>query len=145
MNISSTLLSSLLPYNYNLAQYYCRPFSAHVGCIAIIKNNSIYHIRILIEAFSFFECIGSVITSSNSSLKGFYLLSTFVIHFYFFIKFEFLLECHFPSNINLFFLVISIAKLSVIPTIVILTNYYIISIYLRIFSFSLMILVTFLI
>ena len=70
-NISGSLLSSLLPPNYNRAQHYGRPFSMQVGGIAIIKHNSINPSLLKTENFSSFKCIGSEITSSHSTLKLF--------------------------------------------------------------------------
>ena len=103
-DISSSLLSSLLPPNYDLAQYYGRPISVYGGGIAIIKHNSINLTPIKTDSFFFFKCIGSVITSSYSAFK------LFVIYFppsssisTFFTEFESLIECHISSNIDLFF------------------------------------------
>ena len=68
---TSSLLSSLLPSEYCLSQYYGRPQLSRSGGVAIINHNSIHHAAISIPSFSSFECIGSVITSSNSSFKLF--------------------------------------------------------------------------
>ena len=104
-DISSCLLSSLLSPNYNLAQRYGRPLSMRGGGAAIIKHNSINHTSIKTKIFSFFECIGWVITSPHSTFK------LFVIYrppsssiFKFFTKLESLIECHISSSIDLFFL-----------------------------------------
>ena len=56
--ISSSLLSTLFPPNYDLAQQYGRPISVHDGGIAIIKHNSINLTPIKTGSFSSFECIG---------------------------------------------------------------------------------------
>ena len=63
-DLSGSLLSSLLPPNYNLAQHYGRPLSMLDGGVSIIKHNSINHTPIKTENFSSLECISSVITSS---------------------------------------------------------------------------------
>ena len=63
--MTSSLLSSLLPSEYCLSHYYGRPQLSRGGGVAIINHNSIHHTSISIPSFSSFECIGSVITSSN--------------------------------------------------------------------------------
>ena len=40
-SISSSLLSSLQPPNYDLARHYSKPLSIHSGGVAIIKPNSV--------------------------------------------------------------------------------------------------------
>ena len=70
-DISSSLLSSLLLPNYDLAQHYGRPISIRGGGIAIIKINSINLTPIKTGLSSSFECIGSVITSSYFAFKLF--------------------------------------------------------------------------
>ena len=104
-DISGSLLSYLLPPNYNLAQHYGRPLSMRGGNVAIIKHNSINHTPIKTEIFSSFECIGSEITSSHSTFKLFVLYrppSSSISKF--FTEFESLTECHISSSIDLFFL-----------------------------------------
>ena len=130
-DISSSLLSSLLPPNYDLAQYYGRPISIRGGGIAIIKHNSINLVSIKTCSFSFFEWIGSVIISLYFAFKLFVIyrppsssISTF------FTEFESLIECHISLNIDLFFLgdfdIKIDNRLSTITTLNILTNFYII-------------------
>ena len=104
-DISSSLLSSFLPPNYDLAQHYGRPLSIRGGGIAIIKHYSIHLNPIKTGSFSSFECIGAVITSSYSAFKLFVIyrppsssVSTF------FTEFKSLIEWHISSNIDLFFL-----------------------------------------
>ena len=104
-DISSSLLSSLLTPNYDLAQHYGRPISIRGGGIAIIKHNSINLTPIKTGSLSSFECIGSVITLSYSAFKLFVIYhppSSSILTF--FTKFESLIECHILSNIDLFFL-----------------------------------------
>ena len=72
-DISSSLLSSLLPPNYDLAQHYGRPISIRGGGIAIIKHNSINLTIIKTGSFSSFECIGSVIIHHHTLLLNFLL------------------------------------------------------------------------
>ena len=57
-DISGSILSSLLPPRYDLAQHYGRPLSMR-GCgVAIVKHNSINRTPIKTENFSSFEYIG---------------------------------------------------------------------------------------
>ena len=75
------------------------------GGVAIINHNSIHHTAISIPSFSSFECIGSIITSSNSSFKLFVVYrppSLPIANF--FTEFESLLEFQIASNIDLFFI-----------------------------------------
>ena len=103
--MTNSLLSSLLPSNYCLFQYYRRPKLSRGGDIAIINHNFIHHTATTILSFSSFECIGSVITSFNSSFK---LLVVYrppslpIASFY--TEFESLLELQIASNIDLFFI-----------------------------------------
>ena len=69
--MTKSLLISPLPSYYCLSQYYGRPQLSRGGGVAIINYNSIHHTAISIPSFSSFECISSVITSSNSSFKLF--------------------------------------------------------------------------
>ena len=88
---SNSLLSSLIPFNYVLSQYYGipRPFRGGGG-VAIINHKSVHHTHVSTPVFSTFECVGSVITSSNSSFK--LLLFTIQLHH----------PCpHFLLNLNL--------------------------------------------
>ena len=62
---------AIIPSEYCLSHYYGRPQLSRGGGVAIINHNSIHHTAISIPSFSSFECIGSVITSSNSSFKLF--------------------------------------------------------------------------
>ena len=99
---SNSLLSSLIPSNYVLSQYYGRP--RPFRGVAIINHKSVHHTHVSTPVFSTFECVGSVITSSNSSFKLFVVyrppsssMSTF------FTEFESLLEFHISANIDLIF------------------------------------------
>ena len=98
---SNSLLSSLIPSNYVLSQYYGRSRPFRGGGIAIIINHkSVHHTHMSTPVFSTFECVSSAITSSNSSFKLFVVyrppsssMSTF------FTEFESLLEFHISANI----------------------------------------------
>ena len=68
---SNSLLSSLIPSNYVLSQYYGRPHPFRGGGVAIINHKSVHHTYVSAPVFSTFECVGSVITSSYSSFKLF--------------------------------------------------------------------------
>ena len=75
------------------------------GGFTIIKHNSINHTPIKTKNFSSFEYNDSVITSSHSTLKLFIIYrppSSSICKF--FIKFEYLLECHISSSIDFLFL-----------------------------------------
>ena len=98
------MLSSLIPSNYVLSQYYGRPRPFRGGGVAIINHKSVHHTHVSTPVFSTFECVCSVITSSNSSFKLFVVyrptsssMSTF------FTEFESLLEFHISANIDLIF------------------------------------------
>ena len=85
--MTNSLLSSLLPSNYCLSQYYGRPKLSYGGGVAIISHNSIHYAAISIPSFSSFECIGSIFTSSTSSSDSLlyinhllYLLTTFLLN-----------------------------------------------------------------
>ena len=56
-DISSSLLSSLLSANYDLAQHYGRPISIRGDSIAIIKHNSVNLARIKTGSFSSFNVL----------------------------------------------------------------------------------------
>ena len=102
--MTNSLLSSLLPSNYCLSQYYGKPQLSCGGGVAIINHNSI-HQTASIPSFSSFECIGSVNTSSNSSFRLFVVYrppSLLIANF--FDEFESLLELRTASNIDLFFI-----------------------------------------
>ena len=75
---TNSLLSFLLPPNYVLSQCYGRLHTSRGGGVAIIDQKSVHHIFVSTHVFSTFECIGSVITSSNNSFK--LLLCTIHIH-----------------------------------------------------------------
>ena len=64
---TNSLLSSLLPPNYVLSQYYGKPHTSRG--VAVINQKSVYHTFVFTPVFSTFEYIGSVITSSNNSFK----------------------------------------------------------------------------
>ena len=66
---TNLLLSSLLPPNYILSQYYGRPHTSRGGGVAIINQKSVHHTFVSTPVFSTLECIGSVITSKNNSFK----------------------------------------------------------------------------
>ena len=103
--MTNSLLSSLLPPNYCLFQYYGRPQFSRGGGVAIINHNSIHHTVMSIRLFSSFECIGSVIASSNSSFKLSVLYrppSLPIANF--FPEFKFLCGLQIASNIDLFFI-----------------------------------------
>ena len=68
---SNSLLSSLIPSNNVLSQYYGRHRPFRGGGVAIINHKSVHHTHVSTPVFSTFECVGSVITSSNSSFKLF--------------------------------------------------------------------------
>ena len=75
------------------------------GGVAIINHNSIHHTAISILSFSSFECIGSVITSSNSSFKLFVVYQPPSLPIAnIFTEFESLLELQIASNIDLLFI-----------------------------------------
>ena len=95
-------LSSLLPPNYVLSQYYGKPHTSRG--VAVINQKSVYHTFVFTPVFSTFEYIGSVITSSNNSFKLSVVycppsssMSTF------FTKFKSLLEFHISSKVDLIF------------------------------------------
>ena len=99
---TNSLLSSLLPPNYILSQYYGRPHTSRGGGVATVNQKSVHHTFVSTPVFSTFECIGSVITSKNNSLKLFVVyrppsssMSTF------FADFEFLLEFQISSEVDL--------------------------------------------
>ena len=101
---TNLLLSSLLPHNYVLLQYYGRPHMFRGDGVAIINQKSVHHTFVSTPVFSTFEYIGSVITSSNNSFKLFAVyrlpsssMSTF------FTEFESLLEFHISSKVDLIF------------------------------------------
>ena len=104
VNLQIRLLSSLLLPNYVLSQYYGKPHTSCGGGVAIINQKSVHHTLVSTPAFSTFECIGSVITSSNNSFKLFVVyrppsssMSTF------FTEFESLLKFHISSKVDLIF------------------------------------------
>ena len=98
-------LSSLFPSYYCLSQYYRKPQLSRGGGIAIINHNSTHHTAISIPSFSSFECIGSVITSSNSSFKLFVIYRSPSLPIAnFFTEFESLLELQIASNVDSFFI-----------------------------------------
>ena len=66
----NSLLPSLIPSNYVLSQYYGRPRPFRGG-VAIINHKSVHRTHVSTPVFSTFECVGFVITSSNSSFKLF--------------------------------------------------------------------------
>ena len=104
MTMTSSLLSSLLPSEYCLSQYYGRPQLSRSGGVVIINHNSFHQAAISIPSFSSFECIGSVITSSNLSFKLFVVYrppSLPIANF--FTEFESLLELQIASNTDLSF------------------------------------------
>ena len=104
--MTNSLLSFLLPSNCCLSQSMEEiPQLSHGGGIAIINHNTVHHTALSNPSFSPFECIGSVITSSNSLFKFFvvYRMPSLPIA-NFFAVFESLLELHIASNINLFLL-----------------------------------------
>ena len=103
---TNLLLSSLLPPNHVLSQYYGRPHRSRGGGVAIINQKSIHHTFVSTPVFSTFECIGSVITSSNNSFKIFvvYRPSSSSMS-KFFTEFESLLEFHISSKF--FFIFVS--------------------------------------
>ena len=53
---SISLLSSLIPFNYVLSQYYDRP--RPFRGVAIINHKSVYHTHVSTPVFSTFECVG---------------------------------------------------------------------------------------
>ena len=84
---SNSLLSSLIPFNYVLSQYYGRPRPFRGGGVAMINHKSVHHTHVSTPVFSTFECVGSVINSSNSSFKLFVVyrppsssMSTFLLN-----------------------------------------------------------------
>ena len=100
----NSLLSSLIPSIYVLSQYYGRPRLFRDGGVAIINRQFVYHTHASTPVFSTFECVSSVITSSNSSLKLFVVYRPLSSSMFTFItEFEFLLKFHFSVNIDLIF------------------------------------------
>ena len=100
----NSLFSSLIPSNYVLSQYYRRHHPFRSGGVAIINHKFVHHTHVFTPVFSTLECVGSVITSSNSLFKLFVVYrppssstSTF------FTEFESLLEFHISANIDLIF------------------------------------------
>ena len=101
---TNSLLSSLLPPNYFLSQYYGRSHTSHGGGAAIIKQKFVHHTFVSTPVLSTFECLGSVITSSNNSFKLFVEYrppSSSMSKF--FTEFESLLEFHISSKVDLMF------------------------------------------
>ena len=87
----NSLLSSLIPSNYVILQYYGRPRPFRGGGAAIINHKSVHHTHVSTPVFSTFECVDSVITSSNCSFK---LFVVFTVHLHY--------PCpHFLLNLNL--------------------------------------------
>ena len=96
-------MSSLIPSNYVLSQYYGRPRPFRGGDLAIINHKSVHHAHVSTLVFFTFECVGFVINSSNSSFKLFVVyrppsssMSTFLLNLN-------LLEFHISANMDLIF------------------------------------------
>ena len=103
--MTNSLSSSFLPPNCGFSQFYGRTQLSRGGCVAIFDHNSFHHTAISVALFSLFECIGSVITSSNSSSKLFVAYwppSLPIANFC--TEFESLLELQIVSNVDLFFI-----------------------------------------
>ena len=78
--------------------------SVVVVYVAIINHKSVHHTHVSTPVFSTFECVGSVITSSNSSFKLFVVYRPSSLSMpTFFTEFESLLEFHISASIDLIF------------------------------------------